>query len=56
MFIANNERAKRLKANRLSLNLTKTNLMIFHPRQKKINVNVPPVKKKKKKKHDKKKL
>ena len=27
--------------NKLSLNLTKTNFMIFHPRQKKVNVNVP---------------
>ena len=25
----------------VSLNLTKTNFMIFHPRQKKVNVNVP---------------
>ena len=30
-----------LKVNKLSLNLTKTNFMIFHPRQKKVNVNVP---------------
>ena len=29
-----------LKVNKLSVNLTKTNLMIFHPRQKKVNVNV----------------
>ena len=29
-----------LKANKFSLNLTKTNFMTFHPRQKKINVNV----------------
>ena len=27
--------------NNLSLNVTKTNFMIFHPRQKKVNVNVP---------------
>ena len=32
-----------LKANNLSLNLTKTNFMIFHPMQKKIIVNVPLV-------------
>ena len=32
-----------LKANKLSLNLSKTNCMFFHPRQKKINVNVPLV-------------
>ena len=30
-------------ANKLSLYSTKTNFMIFHPRQKKINVNVPLV-------------
>ena len=30
-----------LKVNKLFLNLTKTNFMIFHPRQKKVNVNVP---------------
>ena len=30
-----------LKVNKLSLNITKTNFMIFHPRQKKVNVNVP---------------
>ena len=30
-----------LKVNKLSLNLTETNFMIFHPRQKKVNVNVP---------------
>ena len=30
-----------LKVNKLSLNLMKTNFMIFHPRQKKVNVNVP---------------
>ena len=44
--IANNERAiivTWLKANKLSLNLTKTNFMIFHLRQKKINVYVPLV-------------
>ena len=29
-----------LKANKFSLNLTKTNFMTFHPRQKKITVNV----------------
>ena len=42
--IVNNELAKIiiwLKVNKLSLNLTKTNFMIFHPRQKKVNVNVP---------------
>ena len=42
--IVNNELAKIiiwLKVNELSLNLTKTNFMIFHPRQKKVNVNVP---------------
>ena len=42
--IANDELAKIvtwLKANKLSLNLTKTNFMIFRLRQKKINVNVP---------------
>ena len=42
--IANNELAKIvtwLKANTLSLNLTKTNFMIFHPRQKMINGIVP---------------
>ena len=41
--IADNELAKIiiwLKANKLSLNLTKTNFMIFHPRQKKVNLNV----------------
>ena len=41
--IVNNELAKItiwLKVNKLSLNLTKTKL-IFHPRQKKVNVNVP---------------
>ena len=41
--IVNNELAKItiwLKVNKLSLNLTKTNFMIFHPRQKKVNVNV----------------
>ena len=27
--------------NKLSLSLTKTNFMIFHSRQKKVNVNVP---------------
>ena len=27
-----------LKVNKVSLNLTKTNFMIFHPRQKKVNV------------------
>ena len=40
----NNELAKMiiwLKVNKLSLNLTKTNFMIFHPRQKKVYVNVP---------------
>ena len=31
------------KANKLSLNLTKTNFMIFHPRQNKVNVNFPIV-------------
>ena len=44
--IANDELAKIvtwLKAHKLSLNLTKTNFMIFHPRQKKINVEVPLV-------------
>ena len=30
-----------LKMNKLQLNLTKTNFMIFHPRQKKVHVNVP---------------
>ena len=32
-----------LKVNKLSLNLTKTNFMIFmiHPRQKKVNANFP---------------
>ena len=42
--IVNNELAKIviwLKVKKLSLNLTKTNFMIFHPRQKKVNVNVP---------------
>ena len=42
--IVNNELAKIdiwLKVNKLSLNLTKTNFTIFHPRQKKVNVNVP---------------
>ena len=42
--IVNNELAKItiwLKVNKLSLNLTKTNFIIFHPRQKKVNVNVP---------------
>ena len=41
--IVNNELAiiVWLKLNKLSLDLTKTNFMIFHPRQKKINVNVP---------------
>ena len=42
--IVNNELAKIiiwLKVNKLSLNLTETNFMIFHPRQKKVNVNVP---------------
>ena len=42
--IVNNELAKIiiwLKVNKLSLNLTKTNFMIFHWRQKKVNVNVP---------------
>ena len=42
--IVNNELAKIiiwLKVNELSLNLTKTNFMIFHPRQKKVSVNVP---------------
>ena len=42
--IVNNELAKIiiwLKVNKLSLNLTKTNFMSFHPRQKKVNVNVP---------------
>ena len=42
--IVNNELAKIiiwLKVNKLSLNLTKTNFMIFHPRQKKVNVIVP---------------
>ena len=41
--IVNNELAKIiiwLKVNKLSLNLAKTNSMIFHPRQKKVNVNV----------------
>ena len=32
-----------LKANKLSLTFVKTNFMFFHPRQKKINVNVPLV-------------
>ena len=32
-----------LKANKLSLNLSKANFMFFHPRQKKINVIVPLV-------------
>ena len=42
--ILNNELAKIimwLKVNKLSLNLTKTNFMIIHPRQKKVYVNVP---------------
>ena len=44
--IVNNELAKIiiwLKVNKLSLNLTKTNFMIFmiHPRQKKVNANFP---------------
>ena len=42
--IVNNELAKiiiSLKVNKLSLNLSKTNFMIFHPRQKKVNVKVP---------------
>ena len=44
--ILNNELAKIvicLKVNKLSLNLTKTNFMIFmiHPRQKKVNANFP---------------
>ena len=42
--IVNNELAKIiiwLKVNKLSLNLTNTNFMIFHLRQKKVNVNVP---------------
>ena len=42
--IVNNELARIiiwLKVNKLSLNLTKTNFMIFHPRQKKVNVIVP---------------
>ena len=42
--IVNNELAKLviwLKVNKLSLNLSKTNFMIFHPRRKKVNVNVP---------------
>ena len=42
--IVNNELAKIiiwLRVNKLSLNLTKTNFMIFHPRQKKVSVNVP---------------
>ena len=42
--IVNSELAKIiiwLKVNELFLNLTKTNFMIFHPRQKKVNVNVP---------------
>ena len=42
--IVNNELAKIiiwLKVNKLSLNLTETNFMSFHPRQKKVNVNVP---------------
>ena len=30
-----------LKVNKLSLNLTKTNFIIFDPRQKKVNVIVP---------------
>ena len=32
-----------LRSNKLCLNLSKTNFMFFHPRQKKINVNVPLV-------------
>lgn len=32
-----------LKAKQLSLNWTKTNFVIFHPREKKVNVNVPHV-------------
>ena len=43
--IFNNELAKIiiwLKVNKLSLNLTKTNFLIFHPRQKKVSVNAPP--------------
>jgi len=32
-----------LKTNELSLNLSKTNFMFSHPRQKKINVNFPLV-------------
>ena len=41
--IVNNELAKIivwLKLNKLSVDLTITNFMIFHPRQKKVNVNV----------------
>ena len=38
--IVNNELTW-LKVNKVSLNLTKTNFMIIHPRQKKVNVNVP---------------
>ena len=44
--IANDEFAKIvtwLKANKLCVNLTKTNFMIFHSKQKKINVDVPLV-------------
>ena len=44
--IANSELAKIvtwLKTNVLLLNLTETNFMMFYPRQKKINVNVPLV-------------
>ena len=32
-----------LKAKQLSLNWTKTNFVIFHPREKNVNVNVPHV-------------
>ena len=42
--VVNNELTKIIiwpKVNKLSLNLTKTNFMIFHPRQKQVNVNVP---------------
>ena len=42
--IVNNELAKIiiwLKVNKLSLNLTKTNFIIFDPGQKKVNVIVP---------------
>ena len=42
--IVNNELAKIiiwLKVNKLSRNLTKKKFMIFHPRQKKVNANVP---------------